>query len=258
MQQDIRHGIASLLRTPGFTVAAVLSLAIGVGVNTSIYSVASALLLHPLPYADAERLVILWNRSPGLGITEDWFSTAQYFDVTQHATSFEHVAIAVGGNYNLTGDGGEPERVGTIRVSSGLLPMMGAQPLHGRLFTSEEDHTGLAATAILAHGTWMRRYGGDPQVLGRTLILNGQSHQVVGILPAGFSIPREVLPTLDGAETSEILVPLPLAVNAATIRTAEDYNIVAKLKPGISVEAAQAELDALTARLRRDHPEVYP
>ncbi len=256
--QDVRHAIAALVRTPGFTIAAVLSLAIGVGVNTSIYSVASALLLHPLPYADAERLTILWNRSPGLGITEDWFSTAQYFDIRQHSTSFEHVAIAIGGNYNLTGDGAEPERVGTIRVSSGLLPMMGAQPVLGRLFAPEEDHPGVAGTAMLSHGTWMRRYGGDPQIIGRTLILNGQPHQVVGVLPATFTIPREVLPTLGGAENSEILVPLPLAANAATIRTAEDYNIVGKLKPGVSVETAQAELDALTARLRRDYPEVYP
>ena len=256
--QDLRHAIAALVRTPGFTIAAVLSLAIGVGVNTSIYSVASALLLHPLPYADAERLTILWNRSPGLGITEDWFSTAQYFDIRQHSTSFEHVAIAIGGNYNLTGDGAEPERVGTIRVSSGLLPMMGAQPVLGRLFAPEEDHPGVAGTAILSHGTWMRRYGGDPQIIGRTLILNGQPYQVVGVLPATFTIPREVLPTLGGAENSEILVPLPLAADAATIRTAEDYNIVGKLKPGVSVETAQAELDALTARLRRDYPEVYP
>ncbi len=258
MLQDLRHGLASLLRTPGFTIAAVLSLAIGVGVNTSIYSVASALLLHPLPYVDADRLAILWNRSPGLGITEDWFSTAQYFDIKQASTSFENVAIAIGGNYNLTGDGAEPERVGTIRVSSGLLPMMGAQPLLGRLFAPEEDHVGVGGTAILGHGTWTRRYGGDPQVIGRTLVLNGLPYQVVGVLPASFSLPREVLPTLGGAENSEILIPLPLAADAATIRTAEDYNILAKLKPGVSVEAAQAELDTLTARLRRDHPDVYP
>src|SRR4029078_2964646 len=97
--------------------------------NTAIFSVASALLLRPLPYPDAYRLVILWNRSPGLCISEDWFSTAQYFDVTNGTSSFEQVAIAIGANYNLTGDGGEPERVGTIRVSANLLPMLGARPL---------------------------------------------------------------------------------------------------------------------------------
>jgi predicted permease len=256
--QDLRYGLASFVRTPGFTLAAVLSLAIGVGVNTSIYSIASALLLHPLPYADADRLAILWNRSPGLGITEDWFSTAQYFDIRTGQESFEQLAIAIGGNYNLTGDGGEPLRVGTIRVSSELLPMLGVQPLLGRVFTSEEDRAGAPGTALLGYGTWMRRYGGDPSVVGRKLILNGLPYEVVGVLPESFSLPRDVLPTLDGAEDAEIMVPLPLAANAATVRTNEDYNIVGKLKPGVDIRQAQAELDALTLRLRRDHPEVYP
>ena len=255
---DMRHAIAAFGRTPAFTAAAVLSLAIGVGVNTSIYSVASALLLRPLPYADAERLAILWNRSPGLGITEDWFSTAQYFDIKNGAQCFEHVAIAIGGNYNLTEDGGEPERIGTIRVSSGLLPMLGAQPAAGRLFTSDDEVAGAAGVAVLGHGTWVRRYGSDATVIGRRVVLNGLPYQIIGVLPATFSLPREVLPTLGGARDADIVIPLPLTAEAANIRTAEDYNILAKLKPGVTVRAAQAELDALTARLRRDHPAIYP
>ena len=131
--QDLRYGVRAFRRTPGFTIAAVLSLALGVGANSAIFSVASALLLRPLPYADPDRLAILWNRSPGLGITEDWFSTAQYFDIRNAHRGFADVAIAIGANYNLTGDG-EPERVGTIRVSANLLPMLGVRPLHGRLF----------------------------------------------------------------------------------------------------------------------------
>ena len=146
--QDLRHAARGFARTPAFTIAAVLSIAIGVGANTAIYSVASALLLHPLPYKDAPRLVILWNRSPGLGIAEDWFSTAQYFDVKQGHPGFEDVAIAIGGSPNLTGDG-EPERIGTIRMSSNLLPMLGARAALGRLFTADEDVPGLAGTAIL-------------------------------------------------------------------------------------------------------------
>jgi predicted permease len=258
MMQDLRYAAAAFARTPGFTAAAVLSIAIGVGVNTTIFSVVSALLLHPLPYADAERLAILWNRSPGLGIAEDWFSTAQYFDIKAGQQSFEDVAIAIGGNYNLTGDGAEPERVGTIRLSSNLLPMLGVRPLLGRLFHADEDRPGVAGTALLGYGTWMRRYGGDRAVLGRSLVLNGQPYQVVGVLPESFSLPREVLPTLGGAEHAEIVIPLPLAADAATIRTAEDYNIVAKLRPTATVAQAQAELDVLTARLRREHPDLYP
>jgi predicted permease len=255
---DLRRALAGFARSPGFTLTALLSLAIGVGVNTAIFSVASALLLRPLPYADSERLAILWNRSPGLGITEDWFSTAQYFDIKTSQSSFEHVAIAIGGNYNLTGDGGEPVRIGTIRVSSELLPMLGVRPLMGRLFTAAEDRAGAPGTALLGYGTWVDRYGSDPSIVGRKLILNGLPYEVVGVLPAWFTLPREVLPTLFGAEDAEIVIPLPLSAEAPAIRTGEDYNIVAKLEPGVTMAAAQAELDALTARLVRDHPEVYP
>jgi predicted permease len=248
----------AFLRTPGFTIAAVLSLAIGVGVNTSIYSVASALLLRPLPYADADRLVILWNRSPGLGIAEDWFSTAQYFDIRNHTPGFEHVALAIGGNYNLTENGGEPERVGTIRMTAGMLTMLGAEPAIGRLLVSDDEVTGAPGVAVLGHGTWQRRYGADPGVIGRRIVLNGAPYQIVGVLPVSFSLRREVMPTLGGARDAEIVIPLALSAEAPTVRTAEDYNILAKLKAGVTTSEAQAELDALTARLRRDHPEFYP
>ena len=186
--QDLRFAVRSFGLNPGFTAAALLSIAIGVGANSSIFSIASALLLRPLPYPDADRLAILWSRSPGLGIAEDWFSTAQYFDIKRGHRGFEDVAIAIGGNYNLTGDG-EPERIGTVRVSSNLLPLLGAQPILGRLFTAEEDVAGGAGVAILNYGTWMRRYGGDPQVVGRSMTLNGQRFQIVGVMAPSFSLP---------------------------------------------------------------------
>jgi predicted permease len=255
--QDLRYALRAFSRNPGFTATAVLSLAIGIGANTSIFSVASALLLHPLPYRDAYRLVILWNRSPGLGITEDWFSTAQYFDIRTRHQGFEQVAIAIGGNYNLTGYA-EPERVGTIRISSNLLPMLGVQPRLGRLFTEVEDAPGAAPSALLSYGTWSRRYGNDPQILGKSIALNGQTYHIAGVLPQSFSLSQEVMPTLGRAEQAEILLPLPLPASAVQNRDHEDYNIVGKLKRGVSVQRAQAEMDALTASLRRDHPDVYP
>ena len=257
LHHDVRYALRAFARSPAFTAAAVLSIAIGVGANSAIFSVASALVLQPLPYRDADRLVILWNRSPGLGITEDWFSTAQYFDIKASQSVFADVAIAIGANFNLTGDG-EPERIGTIRVSSNLLPMLGAQPALGRLFEPGEDLPGRAGTAILGHGTWVRRYGGDPNVLGRSLTLNGSPYQIVGVLPASFSLPREVMPTLDGAEDAEMVLPLPLGPEAVTFRGREDYNILARLSAGTTVESAQAQMDALTAQLRRHYPNVYP
>jgi predicted permease len=256
-RQDARYAIRAFARTPVFTIAAILSIAIGVGANTAIYSVASALLLHPLPYRDAGRLVILWNRSPGLGIAEDWFSTAQYFDVKTSHSGFEDTAIAIGGTSNLTGDG-EPERIGTIRMSSNLLPMLGARAQLGRLFTPGEDVPGGSGTAILRHATWIRRYGGDPTVVGRTIRLNDQPYQIVGVLEQAFSLPREVMPTLNGAEDADIVLPLPLGPDAATRRDREDYNVVGKLKRGVTLPSARAEMDAITARLRREHPDLYP
>ena len=257
LQKDVRHALRALAAAPVFTVAAILSLAIGIGANTAIFSIVDGLLLRPLPYADADRLVILWNRSPGLNITEDWFSTAQYFDIKNGHHGFEQVAIAIGGNYNLTGSR-EPERVGTIRVSSSLLPMLGQKATLGRLFVPDEDLPGRTATAVLSYGTWARRFGSDPNVIGKKIILNGVSYDVIGVMPRSFSLAREVMPTVDGAEQAEILLPLSLPANAAQNRDHEDYNIVARLKPGVSVEQAQAEMDTITARLRQQFPEVYP
>jgi predicted permease len=254
---DLRYAARGFAKNPGFTLTAVVSLAIGIGATTAIFSVLSALLLHPLPYKDAERLAILWNRSPGLDITQDWFSPAQYFDIKNGHSGFEDVAMAIGGNDNLTGDG-EPERIGTIHVSSNLLAMLGAQPALGRLFVKEEDAPGAAATAVLSYGTWQRRYGGDGKIVGKSIAINGKPYSVVGVTSASFSLPREVLPTLGRAENGEILLPLPLDAGAAQQRGHEDYNVMGKLKRGVSVQLAQAEMDALTARLRRDHPNFYP
>jgi predicted permease len=255
--KDATYAVRMLAKGPGFTVAAILSLAIGIGANTSIFSILNALLLRPLPYRDAERLAILWNRSPGLNITEDWFSTAQYFDIKNGHHGFEQVAIAIGGNYNLTGHG-DPERVGTIRVSSNLLPMLGQSAAFGRTFAADEDSPGKAATAVLSYGMWVRHYGADPHMIGQSVTLNGILYEVVGIMPHSFSLPREVLPTLDGAEQADILLPLPLPPDAAQNRDHEDYNIIGKLKRGVSVTQAQAEMDTITARLRHDYPQVYP
>ena len=254
---DLRYSLRTLLKTPTFTVAAVLSLAIGIGATAAVFSIANALLLRPLPYQDPDRLVILWNRSPGLGITEDWFSTAQYFDIKTGHRGLEQVAIAIGGNYNLTGKG-EPERVGTIRVSSNLLPMLGMHAEIGRLFVADEDQPGRNPTALLSYGTWTRRYGSDPGIVGKTITLNGMPYEVVGVMPRSFALPREVMPTLDGAEQAEVLLPLPLPADAAQNRDHEDYNIVGKLRPGVSLKQAQAEMDTITARLRHDHPQLYP
>lgn len=255
--RELARALFALLRSPGFTAAVVLSLALGIGANAAVYSVASALLLKPLPYADAERLVILWNRSPGLGIEEDWFSTAQYFDIRAAHRGFEELAIAIGANANLTGHGA-PERVGTIRASANLLPMLGASAAHGRLLGVQDDVPGGPARAVLGHAAFLRRFGGDPAAVGRTLVLNGEPHEIVGVLEPGFDVPREVMPTLGGALHADVVVPLRLAADAASVRNREDYNLVGKLRAGVSAAQARAEMAGITARLRREHPAFYP
>jgi predicted permease len=257
MRTDIRDALRGFAGNRGFVAAAVLSLALGVGANTAIFSVASALLLRPLPYPEAGRLVILWNRSPGLGITQDWFSTAQYFDVKNSGSSLEEAAIAYGANENLTGDG-EPERIATLRVSSNLLTLLGARAEIGRLFSADEDTQTPANTVILGYATWVRRYGSDPAVIGRRLELNGRPYQIVGVLNASFSLPHEVLPTLGNAADADIVIPLPQGPTAAQTRSREDYNIIGRLKPGASLVQAQQEMDTLTTRLRHDFPDFYP
>ncbi len=254
---DVRYALRGFARNPGFVAAAVMSLAIGIGANTAIFSVADALLLRPLPYPAADRLAILWNRSPGLNITQDWFSTAQYYDIRDGHQGFEEVAIALGGYANLTGTG-EPERVGVIRVSSGLPRMLGARTAIGRLFEAREDTSLPAATAILSYGTWTRRYGGDPKVLGKSITLDGRSYTIVGVTARTFALPHAVLPTLGGPPEPDILLPLPMAASAAQARNREDYNVIGRLKRGVTVREAQAEMDTITARLRRDHPDLYP
>jgi predicted permease len=254
---DLRDAIRGFARHPGFALAAVLSLAVGIGANTAIFSVASALLLKPLPYPQPDRLVILWNRSPGLGIAQDWFSTAQYFDIRGAGASLEQAAIAYGANETIAGDG-EPERIATLRVSSNLLPMFGARPFLGRLFTPEEDTQTPAASAVLGYATWVRRYGRDPNVLGRRIEVNGRPFHIIGVLPESFSLPHEVLPTLGIAADADLVIPLPLAPAAAQARNREDYNVVGRLKPGRTVADLQQDMDGLTARLRRELPDLYP
>ena len=257
MRSDVRDALRGFARNRGFLAAAILSLALGVGATTAIFSVASALLLRPLPYQQPDRLVILWNRSPGLGITQDWFSTAQYLDVKNSGSSLEQVAIAYGANENLTGDG-EPERIATLRVSSSLFTLLGARAEIGRLFTTDEDTQTPANTALLGYGTWVRRYGRDPRVIERKLELNGRTYQIVGVLPASFSVPHEVLPTVGNAADADIVIPLALGPAAAQARNREDFNIIGRLKPGASVAQAQREMDTLTTRLRGEFPGAYP
>src|SRR5271154_128244 len=186
LAQDVRYGLRMLMKNPGLTFVIVLSLAIGIGANTAIFSVTSTLLLKPLPYAHPERLAILWLRSPGIGIPQDWPSPGQYHDIKTQNHVFDETAIAIGGSYTLTGLT-KAMKVDGISASSSLLNMFGAKPLLGRTFLPEEDRPGKPDSIVLTYGLWQQAFGGDANILGRSVTINGKPRAVVGVLRAGFT-----------------------------------------------------------------------
>lgn len=254
---DLTFGFRMLMKNPRFTAAAVLSLAIGIGANTAIFSVTNALLLRPLPYKDAERLVILWNRSPGLNVEQDWFSPGQYLDVKAENQVFENVAATIDSSFNLTGQG-VAERVEGARVSSSLFAVLGAQAMLGRVFTAEEEEQGKPTTALLSYAFWQRHFAGDPNVVGKTLSLNGNSVDIVGVMPRDFTLNKEVMPTVNKISNAEILLSLPMGWGKRTTRTNEDYNIFGRMKPGVTLAQAQADVDRIVSGMKQQYPENYP
>jgi predicted permease len=258
--RDLWFGVRTLRKNPAFAAVAILSLAMGIGVNSAIFSVTNALLLHPLPYQDADRLVILWNRSPGLNVAQDWFSPGQYLDVKAENQVFDRIAVSIGTSFNLTGLAGQagPEHVDGARVSSSFFPLLGASAGLGRVFLPEEDAPGKPPTVILSHRLWQRRFGSDPQIVGKTLTLNGNTLSIVGVMPASFSLNKEVMPAVNGIENADVLLPLPMAESARANRGNEDYNIFARLKPGVTVQQAQADMDLIAARMKQQYPQSYP
>ena len=247
--QDLRYGVRTLVRNPGLAIIIVLSLALGIGANTAIFSVTSALLLKPLPYPQPDRLAILWLRSPGLGIPQDWPSPGEYVDIKTRNRVFEETALARGDNATLTGLT-QPERVAVINGTTSLFHLLGARSFIGRLFVPQEDLPGQPLVAVLSYGFWKSKFGADPKILGTNITLNGKQVTVVGVLSPSFSLNHEVMPTVGGVERGDIFMPLPLAPDAVNDRGNENFNVMARMKPGVTVQEAQADIDLIAARIR--------
>ena len=255
--QDLSYGLRALRTHPGFALVAIGSLALGIAANSAVFSVMNALLLRPLAYPDADRLVILWTRSPGLNVAQDWFSPGQYLDVKTQNQVFEQTAITIGASFNMTGQGA-PEHIDGARVSSSFFPLFGANAVLGRVFSAEEDNPGKAPSVILSHSFWQRRYGADNGVIGQSLILNGNTFSIIGVMSPEFSLTNEVMPAVNAIGRADILLPLPMNETARANRGNEDFNIFGKLKPGVSQRQAQADMDLIAARMRQDFPQNYP
>lgn len=247
--QDFRYALRMLRKNLGLTIVIVLSLAIGIGANSAIFSIVDALLLRPLPYPQPERLAAIWLHSPGIGIFRDWPSPGQYVDIRRENHSFEEMAIARSGGLTLTGFD-QPEPVAVMRTSSSLLHMLGAKPLLGRLLLPDEDKPGKSQVAIVSAGLWRRRFNSGRRIVGKPITLNGRQYTVAGVLRPDFLLNSEVMPSEGPMDKVDIILPLPLGANAEQQRGDENYNILARLKPGVSVRQAQADIDVIAARIR--------
>jgi len=248
MFQDLRFGLRMLLKNPGFTLVAILTLALGVGANTAIFSVVNALMLRPLPYPDSERIVWVEEVSKRTNTSQPAWG-AHFLDWQEHSQTLEGIAAQDGGARTLTG-AGEPERVDVGQVSASFLSLLGVQPLPGgRNFTAAEDKPGGERVAILSHGLWRRRYNGDQDIVGRSVTLNDANFTVIGVLPASFRY----------FQNFDVWVPLALDPVAQLVGEARYYGTtIARLAPGVSIEQAQVEMDTLSQRYEMTRPEGKP
>ena len=247
--QDFRYALRTHRKNVALTFVIVASLALGIGANSAIFSIVDALLLRPLPYPHPDRLAAIWLHSPRIGIFRDWPSPGQYVDIENQNHSFAQTALAQSRSFTLTGRE-QPERVAVLRTQSNLLSMYGAKALLGRLLSPEEDAPGKPPVAIVSYSTWQRLFNSDPGIVGRSIILDGSPFTVVGVLQRGFTLNSEVLPSEGPMDKVDIFVALPLGPDAEQRRGDENYNIVVRLKPGVSLQQAQTDIDIIATRIR--------
>jgi putative ABC transport system permease protein len=242
--QDIRYAWRGLLRQPGFTLIAVLSLALGIGANTAMFSLVNAVLLKPLQYSEPDRLVVLWEANPTLDTGQDDVAVGNFVDWKKQNKVFDEMAALSFRSFNITGDG-EPEKVMAYGATANFFPLLGATPALGRNFLPEEDQPGGAKVTILSYGLWQRRYGADREILGRDILLNGEKHTVIGVMPADFRYLYQF---------TAMWVPAAFTPEELTKRDGQNLNVLARLKPGVTPEQAQADIGAITTRIAQDNP----
>ena len=243
--QDIRYGMRSLRKKPGFLFTAVIALALGIGANTAIFSVTNGVLLRSLSYANPEKIVILWERNVSGTRLQNVVSPANFLDWQKGTKSFEHMGAAWDTRINLTGGEGEPEEVQAQRVTPSFFRVLGVQPAMGRFFADEEDRPGAAPVVILSHRLWRGRFAGNPAILSRQVTISGRTYTVVGVMPADFHFLN-----------TEVQAWLPLTLDPAIdYRTSGRFlRVLGRLKPGASAQQAQAELSGIARQLEQDHP----
>ena len=240
--KDLRYAIRGLLKNRAFTAVAVSTLALGIGANAAIFSVVNAVLLKPLKFRDPERLVVIWEEASFAGFPKNTPAPGNYIDWKKQNQSFEDMAATADASFNLTGDG-EPERVAAEKATESFFALLGIQPLMGRTFNADEAKPGSDKVALLSYELWQTRYGGKREILNSNIQLNGEKYTVIGVMPRGFQFIEK---------DKRLWVPLPL--DPVETRNAHYLSVVARLKPGVTLSQAQADMNTVMQRLGRDFP----
>src|SRR5262245_19263767 len=244
MLNDLRFAARMLWKSPLVTLAIVLTVALGIGANTAIFSVVNAVLLRPLPFEQPDRLVWVAERNDTLNLPRFAASVLNYLSWKEQQTTFSQLGAVGFANFNLTGQG-EPEQFTGGTLTPSLFPMLGIRPVLGRAFTEGEDRPGAAHVAMIGEGLWKRRFGGDPSIVGRSIALSGVDYTVVGIAPASLTL----------LSNGDIWIPLPIQPERE-IRLNHVILVTGRLRPGVTVEQAQAEMDTVAARVSQQYPEM--
>jgi predicted permease len=245
-RRDVGYSLRTLLRVPAFSLSAIVVSALGIGATTAAFSITDHVLIRPLPFEEPHRLVRLYQDQSFRGYSRMELSPPNYLDWKRMATVFQSMGAFTNFSVNLVGEG-EPQRLVLCRATHEVLPILGVEPLLGRAFSAEEDGASAAGTAVLSHGLWQERFGGDPGVLGRTILLNDEPHVVIGVMPRGFYFPRR---------ETQLWTPMRFAQND-DLQDRRNYYLygLARLKDGVSVDEARAQLRVIAAQLERQYPQ---
>jgi predicted permease len=254
--QDVRYTLRMLRKSRGFTAVVVLTLALGIGASTAVFSLVDAVLLKPLPFPHAERIVFPWRLPrPGLNLGFDTFpwGRVDFLFFSRESKAFDAMGAFLSDSFNLTGSG-EPVRVDGLRASAGFFPSLGVSPELGRTFTDKEDQPGNEHEVILSDALWRQRFGADASILGRSILLNGAPYNVIGVMPRGFVFPRanEMPDVFTFAPQVQLWVPLALNRGSMIVNEPDELAIVARLKPGVSIAQAQADMDVMGKHLENE------
>jgi putative ABC transport system permease protein len=243
--RDIRYGVRSLAKRPAFALIAAITLALGIGANTAIFSVVNTVLLRPLPYRDAERIVTIWQNNAKAGLPRNDVAPANFLDWQEQSRSFESMAGIEPFGFSMIGNG-EPERFQAWLVTAGFFETLGRGPALGRTFTSEDYQSGKERVVVVSHGLWQRRFGADQNLIGQKLTLNGQPYTVVGVMPPEFQFPAD----------REIWAPRVLREYDRKLRAPTYWNVIARLKPGVTINQAREDMNGIAGRLAAQYPDT--